>query len=108
MLRDAWKLAIETLSWVELRRLGERLALAKAAEQLEITDPGVLGLAHKLVFETLRRLNAIDSILNIVLVPSSLSNFRIGVQSFLRLYTYQVLFEGADFETAVAIARMGR
>ena len=101
-------LAIETLSWIELRRLGERLALAKAAKQLEITDPKAVGLAHKLVFETLRRLNIIDSILNMVLTPRSLSDFKLGVQSFLRLYTHQVMFEGADYEKAVAMARTGR
>jgi len=108
LLKDAWMLAIETLSWVELQRLGERLALAKAAKQLEIKDPKVVGLAHKLVFETLRRLNVIDSILNLVLTPRSLSDFKLGVQSFLRLYTFQVMFEGADFEKAAAIARTGR
>jgi len=108
LLKDSWTLAIETLSWVELQRLGERLALAKAAKQLEIKNPRVVGLAHKLVFETLRRLNVIDSLLNLVLTPRSLSDFNLGVQSFLRLYTYQVLFKGADFESAAAMAHMGR
>jgi len=108
MLRDSWTLAIKTLSWVELQRLGERLALAKAAKQLEIKDPRVVGLAHKLVFETLRRLNVIDSLLNLVLTPRALCDFNLGVQSFLRLYTYQVLFEGADFESVAAMAHTGR
>jgi len=108
LLKDAWTLAIETLSWVELQRLGERLALAKAAKQLEIKDQRVVGIAHKLVFETLRRLNVIDSILNMVLTPRSLSDFKLGVQSFLRLYTHQVMFENADFERAIAMARTGR
>jgi len=108
LLKDAWTLAIETLSWVELQRLGERLALAKAAKQLQITDRKVTGLAHKLVFETLRRLNAIDLILSSGLAPRPLGDFKLGVQSFLRLYTYQVVFEGADFENAVAMAHMGR
>ncbi len=108
MLRDAWALAIETLSWIQLQRLGERLALARAAKQLEIEDPTAVGLAHKMVFETLRRLNLIDSIVNSVLAPRSLNDFKLGVQSFLRLYTYQVVFERADFEAAVAMARTGR
>jgi len=108
LLKDAWTLAIETLSWVELQRLGERLALAKATEQLEIDDPKVVGLAHKLVFETLRRLNVVNSLLNLVLTPRSLNNFKLGVQSFLRLYTYQVLFEGPDYERAAAMAHTGR
>jgi 16S rRNA (cytosine967-C5)-methyltransferase len=108
MLKDAWKLAVETLTCIDSRRLGEHLALAKVAEQLEMKDPRVLGLAHKLIFETLRRLNVIDSILNVVSAPNSVNDFKLGVRSFLRLYTYQVLFEGADFERAVAIARTGR
>ncbi len=108
MLKDAWALAIEALSWIELRRLGERLALAKAARQLVINDPKALGLAHKLVFETQRRLNVIDSALTNVLAPRSLSDFRLGVQSFLRLYAYNVLFESADHEKAVSMASTGR
>jgi len=108
LLKDAWTLAIETLSWVELQRLGERLALAKATKQLGISDTRVVGLAHKLIFETLRRLNMIDATLNMVLPPHSLSDFNLGVQSFLRLYTYQVMFEGADYNTATAIAHTGR
>lgn len=108
MLRDAWALAIGTLSWIELQRLGERLALTRAARQLAVQDPRVVGLAHKLVFETQRHLNAIDSVLALVLAPRSLSDYKLGLQSFLRLYTYNVLFEGADFEKAAAIAGMGR
>jgi len=108
LLKDAWALAIEALSWVELQRLGERLALAKAAKQLEIVDSKVVGLAHKLVFETLRCLNVIDSILNRVLAPRSLGDFKLGVQSFLRLYTYQVMFNGADFEDAASMVHTGR
>lgn len=108
MLRDAWTLAIETLSWIELQRLGERLALAKATKQLGIDDPKVLGLAHKLVFETLRRQNLIDSVINMVLMPRSLSDFKLGPQAFLRLFTYEVKFEKGDAEKAMLIARTGR
>lgn len=90
MLRDAWTLAIETLSWMELQRLGERLALAKAAKQLGIKDPAAIGLAHKLVYETVRRQNFIDLLINSALAPRSLHDFRLGPQAFLRLYTYYV------------------
>jgi len=108
MLRDAWTLAIETLSWIELQRLGERLALAKAAKQLGIKDSKVLGLAHRLVFETLRRQNLIDSVINAVLAPQSLSDFKLGPQAFLRLFTYEMKFEKGDAEKAALIARTGR
>jgi len=108
LLRDAWALAIETLSWIDLQRLGERLALAKATKQLAVQDPKAVGLAHKLVFETQRRLNVIDSIIALVLTPRSLSDYKLGLQSFLRLYTYHVFFESVDFEKAAAMAGMGR
>jgi 16S rRNA (cytosine967-C5)-methyltransferase len=108
LLKEAWSLAIESLSWIELQRLGERLAINKASRQLEIKDPKTVGLAHKMIFETLRRLNVIDSTLNWFLAPRSLNDFKLGIQAFLRIYTYQVVFEKADYKDTVAIAQMGR
>ena len=108
MLREAWTLAIETLSWIELHRLGERLALAKAARQLEIQDAKVVGLAHKLVFETLRRRNLLDFIINQALAPRTLGDFKLGPQAFLRLYTYETRFVNKGFAKAGSIARLGR
>ncbi len=108
MLRAAWTLAIETLSWIELKRLGERLALAKTAKQLEIEDSKVIGLAHKMVSETLRRKNLIDFLLNSALAPQSLNDFRLGPRAFLRLYVYETKMVNGDSEKAVSIARMGR
>lgn len=108
MLREAWTLAIETLSWIELQRLGERLALANAARQLKIQDAKVVGLAHKLVFETIRRQNILDFIINRALAPNELGDFRLGPQAFLRLYTYETKFNNCGFTKAESIARLGR
>jgi len=108
LLRAAWTLAIETLSWIELKRLGERLALAKATKQLRIKDPKVIGLAHKMVSETLRKKNLIDFLLNSALEPQSLNDFRLGPRAFLRLYVYETKMLNSDSEKAVSIARMGR
>ncbi len=108
MLREAWTLAIETLSWIELQRLSERLALAKAARQLNIQDAKVVGLAHKLVFETLRRRNLLDFIINQALAPNTLEDFKLGPQAFLRLYTYETRFVNSGFAKAGSIARLGR
>ena len=108
MLREAWTLAIETLSWIELQRLGERLALAKAARQLKIQDAKVVGLAHKLVFETLRRQNLLDFIINQALVPHTLGDLKLGPQAFLRLYTYETRFVNGGFAKAGSTARLGR
>jgi len=108
MLMDAWTLAIETLSWIELQRLGERLALTKAAKQLRIKDPKAIGLAHRLVSETLRRKNYIDFLLNSVLAPQSLNDFKLGPRAFLRLYVYETKLADGNLENAAKIARMGR
>jgi 16S rRNA (cytosine967-C5)-methyltransferase len=108
MLREAWTLAIETLSWIELQRLGERLALNRAAKQLRIKDRKAIGLAHRLVSETLRRKNYIDLLLNSVLAPQSLNDFKLGVRAFLRLYVYETKLADGNLENAIKIAKMGR
>jgi 16S rRNA (cytosine967-C5)-methyltransferase len=108
MLRDAWTLAIETLSWIELKRLGEHLALNRATKQLRIKDPKAIGLAHRLVSETLRRKNYIDFLVNSVLAPQSLNDFKLGTRAFLRLYVYETKLTNGNLENAAKIARMGR
>jgi len=108
MLKDAWTLAIETLSWIELQRLGERLALNKATKKLRIKDYKAVGLAHRLVSETLRRKNVIDFLLNSVMAPKSLNDLKLGPQAFLRLYTYETKLSNGNLDHATKIARMGR
>jgi 16S rRNA (cytosine967-C5)-methyltransferase len=108
LLREAWTLAIETLSWIELHRLGERLALARTARQLKIQDAKVMGLAHKLVFETLRRKNLLDFIINQALTPHALWDSELGPQAFLRLYTYETRFVKGGLAKAENMARLGR
>ena len=108
MLQDAWALAIETLSWIELQRISERTALSKAAKQLGIDDSSAVRLAHKLVCETGRRKNLIDFLINLVLPPQSLNDFKLGLRAFLRLYTYETKIVHSGFEKVVRIARIGR
>ena len=108
MLRDAWTLAIETLSWIELKRLGERLALTKATKQLRIRDPKAVGYAHRLVSETLRKKNLIDHMLNTVLAPKTVNDYKLGTRAFLRLYVYETKLTDGNIDKAARIARMGR
>ncbi len=108
MLRDAWTLAIETMSWIDLKRLGERLALTRATNQLRIKDRKAVGLAHRLVTETLRRKNLIDHLLNSVLEPQTINEIKLGPRSFLRLYCYETKFTDTNLEKAQRIAQMGR
>ena len=110
MLKDAWTLAIEALSWIELQNLSERLALSKTAEQLGITDLSAKGLANRLVYETMRSKNLIDSLINTTLKPHTLSDYELGIGAFLRLYVYKTRIEhkGDVHKEAIEIARMGR
>ncbi len=107
MIREAWSIAIETLSWIQLHRLSERLALAKTAKQLGIENPEALNLAHKLVLETTRRKNLIDYIISLAL-PRPLDELKLGQQAFLRLFTYEVKILNGGLKRAVDVAKTGR
>jgi 16S rRNA (cytosine967-C5)-methyltransferase len=95
---------------MELSGLSESAALNKTAKQLGIVDLGVKGLAHRLVFETVRRKNFLDSLVNHALKPYSLSDYDLGVRAFLRLYAYKTRMEhsGSVYKEAMEIARLGR
>jgi 16S rRNA (cytosine967-C5)-methyltransferase len=105
-------LAIESLSWMEKEHISERLALARTAKQLGIEDLDALRMAHGLVIETIRRRNFIDRFINEVLKPKSLSEFSLGVQSFLRLYVYQTRmaknWNRLDLDEARNIVKLAR
>jgi 16S rRNA (cytosine967-C5)-methyltransferase len=89
LLRDAWTVAIETLSWIEMRRLNERAALMRTVKQLGVKDPSAIRFAYGLVVETERRKNLIDKFIHTVVTPKKLSEYNLGIQAFLRLYVYQ-------------------
>jgi 16S rRNA (cytosine967-C5)-methyltransferase len=112
MLKDAWTVAIETLSWIELQKLSERLALARTVKQLGVSDPNAVRYAYGLVVETVRRKNLIDEFVNSVLKPKEISEFTMGVQAFLRLYVYQTRiakrWAEIDLKEAESIAKLGR
>jgi 16S rRNA (cytosine967-C5)-methyltransferase len=96
------------MSWIDLKRLGERLALTRATNQLRIKDRKAVGLAHRLITETLRRKNLIDHLLNSVLEPQTINEIKLGPRSFLRLYCYETKFTDTNLEKAQRIAQMGR
>jgi NOL1/NOP2/sun family putative RNA methylase len=89
LLREAWTIAIETLSWIELRRLNERSALLRTVRQLGINNPQAIRFAYGLIVETTRRKNLIDRLINAVLAPKKVVEYDQGIQAFLRLYVYQ-------------------
>jgi 16S rRNA (cytosine967-C5)-methyltransferase len=112
LLKDAWTVAIETLSWIELQKLSERLALAKTVKQLGVSNPDAVRYAYGLVLETVRRKNLIDKFVNSVLKSEKISDFNMGVQAFLRLYVYQTRIAKRwveiDLKEAENIAKLGR
>lgn len=112
MLKDAWTLAIETLAQVELRKLSERLALAKTMRHLDIQNQNAIRYAYALLVETVRQKNLIDKFIESVIHPQALSDFSIGVQAFLELYVYQTRarknWTEPDLQEAQRIAKLGR
>jgi 16S rRNA (cytosine967-C5)-methyltransferase len=112
LLKDAWTLAIETLSWIEMQKLSERLALNRTLRQLGIRNADAIRYAYGLVCETERRRNLIDKFVNSVLKPKTISEFSLGVQAFLRLYVYQARiakqWTELDLKEAESIAKLGR
>ena len=112
MLRKAWTVAIETLSWIEMRRLNERAALMRTVKQLGVKDPDAIRFAYGLVVETERRRNLIDKFINNVLAPKKIGEYNLGIQAFLRLYVYQTRvvknWDKFNFKEAESIASLGR
>ena len=75
---NALALAIEALSWMELRRINERLALRRAAKQLNIRNPSTMRHAFRLIMETTRRKNVLDHIAAQALDPECLKELTLG------------------------------
>ena len=107
-MNTVWMIAIETLSWIELEGLSISSALTQTVSQLEIRDVKRTALARRLVRECLRRRNFVDKIVNHAVAPDTLSDFSLGVQAFLRLYTYSTKFTAAGREAGVQLAEIGR
>jgi len=112
LLREAWTVAIETLSWMQMRRLSEPSALAITVKQLGMRDPDAVRLARLLVAETVRRQNFIDAFVNNAIKPADLGQFNLGVQAFLRLYVYQTRvskrWSEIDVEEAENVIKLAR
>jgi 16S rRNA (cytosine967-C5)-methyltransferase len=112
LLRDAWTVAIETLSWIEMRRLNERSALMKTVKQLGVKDPSAIRFAYGLVVETERRKNLIDKFINVVAAPKNVGEYTMGIQAFLRLYVYQTRviknWGKVNLKESENVASMGR
>jgi 16S rRNA (cytosine967-C5)-methyltransferase len=112
LLRESWTIAIETLSWMQMRKLSEPSALARTVRQLGMRDPEAVRFARLLVSETVRRQNLIDAFVNNATKPANLGQFSLGVQAFLRLYVYQTRmakgWSETDIQEAQNIVKLAR
>jgi 16S rRNA (cytosine967-C5)-methyltransferase len=112
LLRDAWAVAIETLSWMEMQKLSERLALARTIKQLGTNNTSAIRYAYGLVVETTRCKNLLDKFVNSVVAPKRIGEYNLGIQSFLRLYIYQTRvlknWTKINLKEAESIASLGR
>jgi len=112
MLKEAWEVAIETLSWIEMQKLSEQMAFAKTIDQMQVEDTNSIRYAYGLIIETIRRKNQIDKVINHVLKPETIDRFSYGLQSFLRLYVYQTRvvrkWSKIYLKEAEKIAKLGR
>ena len=70
-----------------------RKALNRFSETRDITDWKIRTAIHSLVFETMRRLNTLDWILECILSRSKLSDLDIFTRNLLRVATY-LIFSG--------------
>ena len=97
---------------MEKEKLSERLALARTLKQLHIKDPNAIRYGYGLVVETTRRKNLIDKLINTTVSPKKISEYNLGIQSFLRLYVYQTRasknWSRINLQEAKQIAGMGR
>jgi len=97
---------------MEKEKLSERLALARTVKQLNVKDSNAIRYAYGLVVETTRRKNLIDKFVNTVVAPKKISEYDLGIQSFLRLYVFQTRVNKnwgkINIQEASQIASLGR
>ena len=90
LLREAWTVVIEALSWAELKEMNEDAALRKTLKQLKIKDRKVATDAGILLYAVMKRRNAIDYLIKSALEPQVFNVLDLGLRNFLRLYTYMI------------------
>ena len=110
MMIEAVRLAVEALASVDAERKGERLALSEAIRELGIRDVGAIRLAHKLVVETLKRLNLVDELVSMALEEAGMKSAFIKprIRAFLRVLAYRTAIEKADGREILEFVRAGR
>ena len=94
LLREAWTVVIEALSWAELKEMNEDAALRKTCKQLKVKDRKVAADASILLYDVMKRRNAVDYLIKTALDPKAFNALELGLKNFLRLYTYMIHYGG--------------
>jgi 16S rRNA (cytosine967-C5)-methyltransferase len=84
--------AAEVLSLWEKNQYSLRTAMGQLAEEWNITDWHIRTAIHSLVFETVRRLNTIDYVLNTILKKTLITDLDSLTRNTLRIAGYLIIF----------------
>jgi 16S rRNA (cytosine967-C5)-methyltransferase len=101
-------LAIEALSWMELKRMNGRSALRSTAEQLYVRDGGAMGHAFRLIMETTRRMNALDHIIKMALGEEGFEDLFLGKKNFLRIFASEAVYGDSAYQELVEMEDLAR
>jgi 16S rRNA (cytosine(967)-C(5))-methyltransferase len=108
LLKNSLEVAIEALSWMAYSGLGERPALYKAAEQLDVEETNDLRQAYRLIMETTRFQNRLDNVISQIISEDKMAQTPHGIRSFLRILAYLRYVDGMrrkNLERHVEVAR---
>ena len=108
LMKNSLAVAIEALSWMAYAGTGERTALFKAADQMDVKEANELRQAYRLIMETTRFQNRIDHMISQVVSKDEIERTPHGIRSFLKIIAYLKYVDGtrqSDLERHVELAR---
>src|SRR3989304_6813236 len=108
MTRDSPAIAIEALSWMAYEGIGERTALFRAAKQLGVEETGELRQANRLIMETARFRNRLDSVVAIAIGENEIKRTPHGIASFFRILAHLKYVDGAPRKDLLRVVRWAR
>ena len=108
MRSETLALAIEALSWMELKRMNGRQALRSTAEQLRISDGAALRYAFRLIMEATRRRNTLDHIITLALGEEGFEDLFLGKKNFLRIYASEARYGDTTYPELVELEDLAR
>jgi len=106
--KAAFKLAIKTLSQIQLHETNSSLALSRTIKKLKVKDWGAISYGNRLVKEIVRRKNVIDKIISLILTDTTFNDLSPDIQSFLRLFIFETKLAAQGGMSAHTIAGLGR